>query len=356
MWVLTGFFNFSLCLLSFATLPANRIILPGNVPNDQLLAEMGGNAAGKWLETMVSVDALLVLSGAVLTSYVGVLGLVRRMALDRCLPQFLLRRNEIRDTNHFIIVGFFLLTSSLLILVDGQTTTIAGVYTIAFLGVMCFFTVSAMLLKFKRSKLPREAEASWSFVIFAFILVFMGMIGNIIEYPENFLFFCLYFAAGMIVVWAMLARTTVLKGIIYFLRFTPLRPYCESWLKKKVRDVRNIKVVFFAKIPDLRDMNKAVLYVRENEITSSLKIVHFLPDLSHTPVEWSENVKILDTMYPDLKIDLVLVEGSFCPAHVTSISTTLNVPKNFMFMTCPSDAFRHNLSSFGGVRIIIQGS
>ena len=36
--------------------------------------------------------------------------------------------------------------------------------------------------------------------------------------------------------------------------------------------MRNIKVVFFAKIPDLRDMNKAVLYVRENEITSSLQV------------------------------------------------------------------------------------
>ena len=36
--------------------------------------------------------------------------------------------------------------------------------------------------------------------------------------------------------------------------------------------MRNIQVVFFAKIPDLRDMNKAVLYVRENEITSCLKV------------------------------------------------------------------------------------
>ena len=36
--------------------------------------------------------------------------------------------------------------------------------------------------------------------------------------------------------------------------------------------MRNIKVVFFAKIPDLRDLNKAALYVRENEITSCLKV------------------------------------------------------------------------------------
>ena len=32
---------------------------------------------------MVSADAVCVLSGAVLTAYVGVTGLIRRMALDR---------------------------------------------------------------------------------------------------------------------------------------------------------------------------------------------------------------------------------------------------------------------------------
>jgi amino acid transporter len=47
-----------------------------------------------WLELLVSIDAALVLSGGVLTSYVGVVGLVRRMALDRCLPNFLLQTNR----------------------------------------------------------------------------------------------------------------------------------------------------------------------------------------------------------------------------------------------------------------------
>ena len=48
---------------------------------------------------------MLVLSGAVLTAYVGVNGLVKRMALDRCMPQFLLHENSWRKTNHWIIIG-----------------------------------------------------------------------------------------------------------------------------------------------------------------------------------------------------------------------------------------------------------
>ena len=41
---------------------------------EALLAQMGTLSAGKALGTLVSIDAVLVLSGAVLTSYVGVTG------------------------------------------------------------------------------------------------------------------------------------------------------------------------------------------------------------------------------------------------------------------------------------------
>lgn len=47
-----------------------------------------GEAFAFW----VSLDAFVVLSGAVLTAYVGISGLLARMAKDRCLPQFILRK------------------------------------------------------------------------------------------------------------------------------------------------------------------------------------------------------------------------------------------------------------------------
>ena len=55
---------------------------------------------GRALQWWVSLDAVLVLSGAVLTSFVGVNGLVQRMALDRCLPQFLLRVHDKGTATH----------------------------------------------------------------------------------------------------------------------------------------------------------------------------------------------------------------------------------------------------------------
>jgi amino acid transporter len=43
---------------------------------------------GSWLAYLISIDAVLVLCGAVLTSFVGVSGLLNRMTLDRILPNY----------------------------------------------------------------------------------------------------------------------------------------------------------------------------------------------------------------------------------------------------------------------------
>jgi hypothetical protein len=59
-------------------------------------------------------------------------------------------------------------------------------------------------------------------------------------------------------------------------------------------------------------------------------------------------------MYPKVQIDLVLVRSpdGFTPEIVDWISAQLKVSKNFMFITCPSSRFPHNISNFGGVRVI----
>ncbi len=58
--------------------------------------------------------------------YVGVGGLVRRMSLDRCLPGFFLMTNPITKSNHFIILAFFVTTSSLYLIVQGDINKLAG--------------------------------------------------------------------------------------------------------------------------------------------------------------------------------------------------------------------------------------
>jgi hypothetical protein len=70
------------------------------------------------------------------------------------------------------------------------------------------------------------------------------------------------------------------------------------------------------------------------------------------PRNFELHVKMLDKMYPKMRIDLVLVKGEFGPDLVTRLSEQLGVPKNYMFIACPGGNFPHNVSDFGGIRLV----
>ncbi|MCB0339090.1 MAG: APC family permease [Bdellovibrionales bacterium] len=94
MWIAVSVLNLSICFLALAIVPLAQV--PSY--STTLLSHIGSIAAGKWLSILISIDAAIVLSGAVLTSFVGVTGLVHRMALDRCLPQPLLSVGVLEHT------------------------------------------------------------------------------------------------------------------------------------------------------------------------------------------------------------------------------------------------------------------
>jgi len=89
-------------IISLNLLPLSEIV----ANKDHLLSHMALITGGSAFKTIVVVDAVLVLSGAVLTSFVGVTGLVHRMSLDQCFPGFFLKVNR-RGTRHRIIITFF---------------------------------------------------------------------------------------------------------------------------------------------------------------------------------------------------------------------------------------------------------
>ena len=119
MWIVVGILN---PLMAFLALSVVRI---GDVDQSTLLLDLGNNAAGTWLSSLISIDALLVLSGAVLTSYVGVTGLLERMTLDRIMPNFFLKKNK-RGSSYRIILFFFFLSISVLLYTWGNVETLGG--------------------------------------------------------------------------------------------------------------------------------------------------------------------------------------------------------------------------------------
>ncbi|MDD2732912.1 MAG: APC family permease [Desulfuromonadaceae bacterium] len=354
MWMAVAVFNPLISLLALGILP---MVVIQQVPPD-MLAQMGTLSAGKWLGLLVSVDATLVLSGAVLTGFVGVTGLMRRMTLDRCLPQFLLQENRWRHTNHWIIIGFFLLCWSILTATGGKIGVLAGVYTLSFLCVMALFAIGNMLLKVKRARLPRDTRASWPKVSIALVAVLAGLVGNIMLDPASVRIFFEYYAvvAGVVVV--MFLRIQLLKLVLVISKaivekVQEINELLHAKVAQAINLINSRTVIFFTKGDDPANLNQAALYVMKNEQTKWLKVIHVFDREEEIPLDLAKDLKTIDRLYPSLRIDFVAVQGSFGPELIEQLSKRLNVPKNYMFIGTPGDRFPHEIETLGGVRLIL---
>jgi len=363
MWIVVSILNPLMAFLALAALPIHQ------VDENTLLIQLSENSAGQWLAAFISIDAFLVLSGAVLTSYIGVTGLLERMTLDRIMPNYFLKKNK-RNASYRIIIFFFLLNVSVLLLSKGKVTTLAGVYTISFLSVMLLFVVGNILLKVKRKHLPRPERAPWFGIMVAFSAVFVALIGNIlmpelkkplpnhVKGAENMNIFLTYFLPTLVFVMVMLNRTMLLKVLLNIVQyiFEPIRKFflrLHKGIDKLIDDINSQEFVFFTKGKSIANMNKAMLYIRDNEHTKKVKIVKVLAPGEKPSEELIRNIKILDEEYPEIDIEFVPVEGQFGPDLIKKLSKKWNIPINFMFIGSPDEKFPYRLEELGGVRLIM---
>lgn len=353
MWITVSVFNPAMALLALAIVPMPE------VENHQvdLLAHMGGIAGGDWLAYFISIDATLVLSGAVLTSFVGVNGLVRRMTLDRVLPQLLLKTNR-RGTTHRIIIGFFLLAVSVHVITAGDIAALAGVYTISFLAVMALYGIGNVLLKVKRARLPRPSTAPWPSVLLGIAAVLLGLVGNYVLHPDYFWVFMAYFIPTVLVAFIMLGRIGILKVGLYFIRQTTqsiskVTGAVYKAIHDKIDEINSQQVVFFTRGDSLGNLNEAMLYVRTNEHTNRIKVVTVVQDEKEVPPRLKKDLEFLDEAYPEIDIEFVIYKGEFGPKLIKKLSKEWDIPTNFMFIASPGDHFLYGLAELGGVRLII---
>jgi amino acid transporter len=374
MWIAVGIFNPVLTLLAIGMLDV-RVVRDHTLVNcqalganltdpgtacDKLLSQMASLAGGTWLHTLVGVDATLVLMGSVLTAYVGVGGLIRRMSLDRCLPAFFLMQNPITKTNHFIVLTFFITTSSLYLIVRGDINKLAGVYAVSFLCVMALFALANMLLKYKRSKLRRAIKSSWPGVVIAFFGVIAGLILNIVKDVSIVEYFLIYFAVFLSLSLVMFVRVKILRVIYNLMKNTRCcKGPCGRRTKGWVKLWKKQNVVFFTNHGMLSVLNKAITYIRDNEFTDKVIIVHLYEgDINSEPVRkrlhrLQTNVRILDRCYPKSRISLMFAQGKFGKEAVAKISEILQIPRNFFFVASPSAPGEElNIAELGGVRLI----
>ena len=360
MWIIVSIINplMAIFALSLFAIP----VLQSADYQNTLLVQMGEFVGGEWVAAIIAVDAFLVLSGAVLTSFVGVTGLLERMTLDRIMPRFFLKKNK-RGSSYRIIILFFILAVSVLLITNGNVALLAGVYTISFLSVMALFAIGNILLKIRRNQLPRPEKAPWASVILAIIAVSSALAGNILmdpkdDLPSNTIVFLDYFVPTIIFVIIMLNRTVLLKLVlrIIYAIFNPLRRLVFNVDKKITQTVDKInsqEFVFFTKGDNIATLNKVMLYIIRNEHTKKIKIVLALEKGQAIPENLPSEITFLDKEYPGIKVDFQVVEGKFTPELIKELSEKWNIPINFMFIGAPSKKFPYKVEELGGVRLIV---
>lgn len=360
MWVVVSIINplAALFALSLFALP----LLQSDEYQNTLLIEMASQVGGNWLAILIAIDAFLVLSGAVLTSFVGVSGLLERMALDRILPQYFLKKNK-KGSSYRIIIVFLLLTVSVLLITNGNVKLLAGVYTISFLSVMALFGIGNILLKVKRNSLPRPEKASWPSITIAITAVIIALTGNIIMKPKNGIpsnlsVFLEYFIPSIILILIMLNRTTLLKLLLKIIHyaFDPFRSLILKTDKKIltiIDDINSQEFVYFTKDDDVATLNKVMLYIKRNEHTRKLKVVTATKNEKPITSQFRNDINVVDREYPMIKIDFIEIDDYFSPQLINRLSKEWNIPINFMFIGSPGDHFPYKIEDLGGVRLII---
>ncbi|KAG9404411.1 hypothetical protein AC1031_004619 [Aphanomyces cochlioides] len=411
MWALSSIYNIVLCILALGVLTIDDIVVYQN----SVLAQMAQVAAGDWLKWWVTIDALIVLSGGVLTSYVGITGLVRRLSADRVMPEFLSRKNSCRGTTHWISLFFFVLATSLVFVLNGNATVLSNVYTYSFLSLMFLFGMGCMMLKLKRHDIPRAVKAPWWICVFGVLLVLFGFMGNLLGNPKALTYFAVYFIFVGAVIYLNLERVFVLRSLIVVInlfakeKIDPQGPLLENegindpeidpaignqplvddepplpppptkpaatpkpieramsadlerdgkqvaLLARTIKEISNQPIIFFIKQANLTVLNKAILYVRRNEITHNLRIVHVYeeatPEALETIQTLKEMVALMDSLYPKLRTDFYAVVAPFEPATIEWLSRHYGISTNMMFIKQPGNANVHKVSAYG-VRVI----
>ncbi|HEV2402775.1 MAG TPA: APC family permease [Candidatus Saccharimonadales bacterium] len=317
-----------------------------------LLADAARVIGGKPFEYLVSIDAFVVLWGAVLTAFVGVSGLMHRMAGDACLPNILTRENK-RGSYPYIVLVFFLLCSSILLVTKGNLLSLAGVYTIAFLGVMSSFALGNLILKLNRSELKRSFKAPAIFAILAFSATAIGVIGNIYLDPRNFVYFCMYFIPSFIVVLCVIYEDAVLG---FLLRTTRQIPLLNRYIEHTFNDL--IQGKFVVLLHNTNRLSRILNYIYRNETGRKVTLVvckdQDTDKTDHPYKEIAETLPYLQKagIYPKLQLSLVYNDKPFGPEVIDDISKQFKVRKNRILIGSIHNHHPYNYDELGGVRII----
>ncbi|PPR03413.1 hypothetical protein CVT24_012708, partial [Panaeolus cyanescens] len=346
------FLNTIIMTLVLAIIPLDIIQGGANV-----LSVLAQEVAGRWLRTWVVVDAIIVLCGGVLTGILSACELLEQLAMHRVIPSLFLRVIPLSGSPYVSVLTFAAFCGILYASAGTSLKVVSEMFSLVWLTVMALFPISLLLLRFNRGRLPRQTPRGLWVVGLSMIIVPAIFAGNIAINPQTAAYFSAYFF-GIVFLFLATQNKIHLLRCIYWIydQYPALHDWSltKAWGTKLIDVMKKLKrqpVCILAKTDEINNLFHMILYVRRNEETSYLKIVHFYDAEGGIPSELEANAKILDEAFPEITIDLLLVDGQFNPTNVGALSHHLNISPSLMFMSCPGENFPYNVADFG-TRII----
>lgn len=322
---------------------------------DFILSDVAFHLGGNAFQYLLVFDAFFVLCGAVLTSFVGVSGLMYRMSLDNCLPaRFLLPGLKTRNASSTrIIITFSLLCIAILFITGGDLLALAGVYTISFLGVMTLFALGNLILKINRAYLKRTYWAPTYVVILAGSATLLGIIGNILINPKNLVFFSYFFFPALALVLLVIYRDYVLEFLV---KNTRNVPFLYNFIKPYFNDAVRQRIILFTHTPE--KLFKALDYIRRNETSRKILIIYCSEGSKDTTEILSRYRTYIRTfkkarVLPQLDVEfLVEPTAEFGPEIIQRYAKRFRVSLNNVFVGSIHKSHEFSFEEMGGVRII----
>jgi hypothetical protein len=167
-----------------------------------------------------------------------------------------------------------------------------------------------------------------------------------------------YFIPTLLVVSIMLGRITILQACLFIVRsvlhfFIKRMTGITQMIRSKIDEINAQQVVFFTRGDNLANLNRAMLYVRQNEHTNRIKVVNVVRNKCDVPPNLKRDLDFLNEAYPNIDIEFVALIGLFGPNLIKELSKRWEIPTNLMFIGSPGNHFIYGLKDLGGVRLII---
>ncbi|KAG1859294.1 amino acid permease-domain-containing protein [Suillus subluteus] len=331
-------------LLVVALLPLD-VVENGN----NILSLLAQKVAGRWLRIMVVVDAVVVLCAGVLTGILSACELLIKLSCDRVLPRVFLATVPATGAPYVTVVSFIAFSALIYAGTGANLIVVSQMFTMVWLAVMALFPISLILLRFSRPRLPRASQCSLIVVVGAISVTVTIAAGNVAIDPIIAGWFALYLVILLVLFYMSQNKVTILRWIYWaydqlpWLHRLQLTKGWGDGLTQRMRSLRRREVCLLAKTDEINNLFNMILYVRHNEETSCLKIVHF-----HSG---DCGFLVLDEAFPEITVDLMFIEGQFDPKNLAALAHHLKIPRSLMFMSSPGPNFLYPVAELG-TRII----